>query len=81
MSRYTKKDGPILLAYGYDHAVGLFLQKFDENKITLENEKGIVLDEDELFGELTQERFENFLQGAGITKDEINKVIKQRQDG
>jgi hypothetical protein len=46
----------VSIAYGNDHAVGLFLQVFDSRAETEDNDEGCVFDEDAMFDNLTAER-------------------------
>jgi len=50
MGRQEMQIRQYRIAYGTDHALGGFLQVFDETQITEENDEGLVIDIDTMFG-------------------------------
>lgn len=58
MSRYVKRiSHDEELAWGFDHAVGYYMQLFDSRKQSEENDEGIVFDKDQMFSKMSNSEF------------------------
>ena len=76
MSRYVKKvNDKVTIAYGWDHAIGYFFQKFNDDLISDENEEGIEIDEDSLFHKLSNSKFVEYLMKYECKQEHINAVL------
>jgi len=73
MSRHTKRIGTKTIAYGFDPIPGggYFYQVFDEEKITEENDEGVVVNEGFAFG-IDRDRMLALMLEHGVS-DEIHK--------
>lgn len=62
MSRYVKKiDDEIDIVYGFDHALGYFIQKFNKKLISERNEEGVEYDKSSMFDRMTNSEFTGHL--------------------
>jgi hypothetical protein len=77
MSRHTQTNSNIHIAYGFDDMMpgaGYFFQVFDDNKITDENDDGIVLNEGFVEG-IGKEKMFNLMKEYNIKNEEHLKLV------
>jgi hypothetical protein len=77
MSRYTQTNSNIQIAYGFDNMLpegGYFFQVFDTNKVSDENDEGIVLNEGFLDG-ISKERMFNLMTEYKVKNEEHLQLV------
>lgn len=72
MSRYTKKQDSLEIAYGFDHATGYFFQVFDGEDE--EGEDNLIIDECSLFTKLSNARMCELMEQYDIDREHITSV-------
>ena len=74
MSRYEIHHENKSLAFGNDHACGEYIMIWDTSKYSEPDSDNILVSEDVLFTNLTQERMIKLIEKHGFTKEEITEA-------
>jgi hypothetical protein len=73
MSRYTKEQGDLEIAYGCDHATGYFFQVYD---LPLDNgEDNLIIDECSLFTRMSRSRMVELMTEYQVDPEHIDRVL------
>ena len=71
MSRHTKKQGDLDIAYGYDFVTGYFFQAFGEDG----EDENLVVDECSCFTNMSKARMVELMEQYEVDRSHIEKVV------